>query len=407
MTQPSQPAPADLRRARAAGSREVYRQRARAEGRAQAERELTRDKRATPEGIKQASRKAGESPVLPILMILVGGWFMWFGVHYWRDKSTIWPTDPVKDVLQGKNPPVADRAPAVALEIGAAAQAGAQSTAGGLGTGALASGSMIAKDAEQYIGRKYVWGGASPVTGWDCSGFVNYVLCHDLKLNIPGFKGGSFDGSQHGGNVAAWLAWAGVTHHAFGFLSTIPTDQLPGGTAGAPNAQPGDLVCWGPNEHMGIAVSASKMVSAENPRDGTQESDIVGFFNTLPILLRLKEVSELAGSGAGGTPTQNQNTAALLAQPYGWSPTQDPVQWNALVQLWQGESSWDTTAKNPTSGAYGIPQALPGSKMATVAPDWMTNPATQIRWGLAYIEATYGSPQQALAKWESRSPHWY
>ena len=393
---------------RAAGSREVYRERARAEGRAQAQRELSRDKLATPEGLKQASRRAGDSPVLPILMILIGGWFMWFGVHYWRDKSTIWPSDPIKDVLQGKNPPAPDRAPAVALEIGAAAQAGAESTAGGgLGTGGLASGSMIAKDAEQYIGRKYVWGGGSPVTGWDCSGFVNYVLCHDLKLNIPGFKGGTFDGSQHGPNVAAWLAWSGVTHHAFGFLNVIPNNQLPGGTAGAPNAQPGDLVCWGPNEHMGIAVSASKMVSAENPTDGTKESDIVGFFNTLPVLLRLKEVSILAGSGAGGSPNQNQNTAALLSQPYGWSPTQDPAQWNALVQLWQRESSWDITARNPSSGAYGIPQALPGSKMGTIAPDWRTNPATQIRWGLAYIQATYGSPEQALAKWESRSPHWY
>lgn len=406
MTQPA--GKTDLRRARAAGSREVYRERARAEGRAQAERELTRDKLATPEGLKRASRNVGDSPVLPIVMILIGGWLMWFGVHYWRDKTTIWPTDPVKDVLQGKNPPAPDRAPAVVLEIGAAAQAGAESTSGGFGTGALASGSMIAKAAEQYIGRKYLWGGASPVTGWDCSGLVNYVLCHDLKLNIPGFKGGTFDGSQHGGNVAAWLAWTGVTHHVFGLdvSSGAPPGHPPGTTLQA-NAQPGDLVCWGPNEHMGIAVSASRMVSAENPKDGTQESSIIGFFNTLPILLRLKEVSILAGSGAGGTPGQNQNTAALLAQPYGWAPTQDPAQWNALVQLWQGESSWDTTARNPTSGAYGIPQALPGSKMASVAADWRTNPATQIRWGLAYIQATYGSPQQALARWESRSPHWY
>jgi|SRR5215469_7179827 len=364
-----------------------------------------RDLRNIPS--RESARTAtGNAPVIPIGMILIGGWFLWFGVHYWRDQVTIWPTDPIKDVLQGKNPPAVDRAPAVVAEIAAASQAGAESTGGGFGTGGLASGSAIAKDAEQYVGRRYVWGGGSPVTGWDCSGFVNYVLCHDLKLNIPGFKGGTFDGRSHGPNVAAWLAWSGVTRHAFTGPVTLPGG--PTGTAGGnPAAQPGDLVCWGPNEHMGIAISSSRMISAENPSLGTQESAIAGFFSALPVLLRLKEVTVLAGSGAGGTAAQNQQKAALLTQPYGWSPSQDPAQWNALVQLWNGESSWDTTARNPTSGAYGIPQALPAGKMGTIGPDWRTNPVTQIRWGLAYIASTYGSPEEALSKWESRSPHWY
>jgi SLT domain-containing protein len=62
---------------------------------------------------------------------------------------------------------------------------------------------------------------------------------------------------------------------------------------------------------------------------------------------------------------------------------------------------------NQSSGAYGIPQSLPASKMASAGPDWRTNPATQIRWGLDYIRSAYGSPSNAWAKWNQRSPHWY
>jgi hypothetical protein len=76
----------------------------------------------------------------------------------------------------------------------------------------------------------------------------------------------------------------------------------------------------------------------------------------------------------------------------------------ALDPLWQHESGWSTSAAN-SSGAYGIPQALPGSKMATAGSDWQTNPATQISWGLSYIKGRYGSPSAAWSFW--RSHNWY
>lgn len=76
-----------------------------------------------------------------------------------------------------------------------------------------------------------------------------------------------------------------------------------------------------------------------------------------------------------------------------------------LVSLWDRESHWNVYASNPTSGAYGIPQALPGTKMATVAADWKTNPATQIKWGLGYISQRYGTPCQAWG--HSESVGWY
>jgi hypothetical protein len=80
-------------------------------------------------------------------------------------------------------------------------------------------------------------------------------------------------------------------------------------------------------------------------------------------------------------------------------------QFPCLDKLWTKESGWNHKAQNPSSGAYGIPQALPGSKMGTVADDWETNPATQITWGLNYIEGRYGTPCKAWA--HSQDVGWY
>lgn len=79
----------------------------------------------------------------------------------------------------------------------------------------------------------------------------------------------------------------------------------------------------------------------------------------------------------------------------------DAGQWSCLDALWSRESGWSTYASNPSSGAYGIPQALPGDKMASFGADWRTNPITQIRWGLSYIGQTYGTPCAALGHSQS------
>lgn len=80
-------------------------------------------------------------------------------------------------------------------------------------------------------------------------------------------------------------------------------------------------------------------------------------------------------------------------------------QWKYLDGLWQRESGWNHLAENPSSGAYGIPQSLPAHKMSVIGPDWRSNPETQIRWGLAYIAARYGTPQGA---WQhSERTGWY
>jgi hypothetical protein len=96
-----------------------------------------------------------------------------------------------------------------------------------------------------------------------------------------------------------------------------------------------------------------------------------------------------------------RDLARSMAGRLGWGAGQ----FRCLDSLWTRESGWDRSARNPSSGAYGIPQALPGSKMASVGGDWRTNPITQIRWGLQYIEASYGSP---CAAWgHSQAQGWY
>ena len=102
---------------------------------------------------------------------------------------------------------------------------------------------------------------------------------------------------------------------------------------------------------------------------------------------------------------QNPQAAArILMADRGWT---SDAQFNCLVNLWNGESGWRWSAENPSSGAYGIPQSLPASKMATFGSDYRTNPITQIKWGLWYIEQAYGSPCNAYSTWLARSPHWY
>jgi len=91
---------------------------------------------------------------------------------------------------------------------------------------------------------------------------------------------------------------------------------------------------------------------------------------------------------------------AMLAN-YGWGDDQ----FSCLVTMWNHESGWNPHAENPGSGAYGIPQALPGNKLATYGSDWRDNPATQISWGLNYIKTRYNTPCGAWSFWQRGS--WY
>lgn len=99
-----------------------------------------------------------------------------------------------------------------------------------------------------------------------------------------------------------------------------------------------------------------------------------------------------ARASQGGTPAQNRALGMQMCADRGWSASQC----NDLGTLWQRESGWNSRAHNP-SGAHGIPQALPGSKMASHGSDWATSARTQISWGLDYIAGRYGNPSRALS----------
>ena len=92
---------------------------------------------------------------------------------------------------------------------------------------------------------------------------------------------------------------------------------------------------------------------------------------------------------------------AILLDEYGFAEKQ----YTCLSQLWTKESNWNYKSRNKKSGAHGIPQALPASKMSIISTDWRTNPVTQIRWGLRYISVRYETPCKALAK--HKRSNWY
>ena len=117
----------------------------------------------------------------------------------------------------------------------------------------------------------------------------------------------------------------------------------------------------------------------------------------------VKPKPKAATAPAAGVPDPGtaQAIAFDMIAGYGWGQGE----FDCLVALWNKESRWNVYAHNKSSGAYGIPQALPGSKMASAGADWETNPTTQITWGLGYISGRYGTPCDAWAK--SQRSGWY
>jgi len=113
---------------------------------------------------------------------------------------------------------------------------------------------------------------------------------------------------------------------------------------------------------------------------------------------RRKQARQAASRSAQRNP---QAIARIMAADRGWGAGQ----FSCLKSLWSRESGWNYRAMNPSSGAYGIAQALPGGKMASAGADWRTNPVTQIRWGLDYIADRYGTPCGAWG--HSQASGWY
>ena len=116
------------------------------------------------------------------------------------------------------------------------------------------------------------------------------------------------------------------------------------------------------------------------------------FASQMALAAAVSEQVEMARSIVGA----KKVAKSIMFAEYAWGEDQ----FTCLNRLWTRESHWNYRARNKKSGAHGIPQALPAIRMESISSDWRTNPVTQIRWGLRYIEARYMSPCAALAKFK-------
>ncbi|MEU8586767.1 transglycosylase SLT domain-containing protein [Streptomyces sp. NPDC048664] len=121
---------------------------------------------------------------------------------------------------------------------------------------------------------------------------------------------------------------------------------------------------------------------------------------TAAVVAATTGVALSSGTAMAATPDSATNAQAIAHQMI-----PDAAQFDAFNKIVSHESGWNMHATNASSGAYGLVQALPGSKMASAGADWKTNPATQIKWGLDYMNSRYGSPVGAWNFWSTH--HWY
>ena len=204
--------------------------------------------------------------------------------------------------------------------------------------------------------------------------------------------------SSHGtgGHAAGSDRPAEVAHEATGLPRLSVADQLARPVAEAENHQA--------ENHQGDATLAQHALRLRL----TQTREAIARRQAAR-----KRAAEVAASKAAARPGQTAAAAVPAASgsprqiaqamlgSFGWSSGQ----FSCLDPLWEHESRWSVTAANPGSGAFGIPQALPGSRMASAGPDWQTSAATQITWGLRYIRDTYGSPCAASS--HEQATGWY
>jgi hypothetical protein len=199
------------------------------------------------------------------------------------------------------------------------------------------------------------------------------------------------------------------------------TVTLTGLAAAATGVAVATGVVQSPGSAVNLADSLSPSASNDNPNtpsaDVQDRSAIVSRSADRAALSRAdrrtnRDPAKAAALGLSSGPavggqeslsssSDPQAIAQALLPKFGFATSQ----MSCLIPLWMGESGWRVNAENSSSGAYGIPQALPGSKMASAGADWQTNPATQIAWGYGYIAGRYGSPCGAWG--HSQSAGWY
>jgi hypothetical protein len=209
------------------------------------------------------------------------------------------------------------------------------------------------------------------------------------------------------------LAAAGAL--SFATAASAAVTSWSGGDAGTADRTVGAAGTAGPLRLTFAAYQQHTAVKAQRSHQIRLTGAELALAKTAPRHAAKKPAATVAATESSGpTPSQStptptkpansgspQRIAQGLLSSSGWSSSQ----FACLYPLWEHESGWSVRSQNAGSGAYGIPQALPGSRMASAGPDWQTNATTQIKWGLQYIKSTYGSP---CAAWShEQATGWY
>lgn len=319
---------------------------------------------------------------------------------------------------------------------------GSSSSRGTPIAGKTAAGAI--QTAMNQIGKDYVYGAEGPDT-FDCSGLMQFAY-HSIGVNLPRTSQQQMRVGQHvdlkdvrpgdlmfpyPGHVVMALGGGKIleaphtgakvrimpeseyghyqeirrivgavgTYSGIGSSSATPAQQQTGnagGNSGAPGAGVGSSLYASSNEVDVLGAALASVRTALNGAPmGNSASSAADPSSTTGS-------SSVTPSPSGRGAAANKNLAKYMAAYlYGWKGDE----WDALNALWMQESGFNEKAKNPSSGAYGIPQALPASKMSSAGSDWKTNPRTQIAWGLKYIKDRYGDPLAAEAN--EKKFNWY
>lgn len=359
------------------------------------------------------------------------------GFGTWLSNTFSWEgfknTFNVKDVLSGKSNSKAkrkwtDRTTTTDGISGGAAvptTGGGTSGASATGTNGGATAAQVIGYAEQQLGDPYVWGGTGP-NGWDCSGLTQWAF-RQAGVKIPRVasaqqkigKPVDTDKTQPGdllfnGNPA---------HHVVMAIGGGKIIEAPrtGLNVRIRSFKPGEFtnarrILGSVGNMNSLSNSSTDSATTLGDTAGNSGGDIGGVYGGTSELEAI--MSALGGGVSAGStglssqtsssssattsttssaksPTSNkrkdlQNYAKSLLQKYGWTS-----QWNDFNALEMSEAGWNPTATNPSSGAYGLAQALPASKYNSAGSDWKTNGGTQLRWMMDYIKERYGSPAKA------------
>jgi serine/threonine protein kinase len=225
------------------------------------------------------------------------------------------------------------------------------------GTTATPAGKAVAYAFAQ-LGCRYRYGATGPcIVGFDAPGLVKSAWA-SAGVSIPS------DASAQ---------WAALPH--------VPSSSL----------QPGDLLFYNSIGHVAMYVGGGMIIDAPAAGEAVRELSMntAWYSENYDGAARPTVSSPEATVSSSPALTASEATAKAMLPSFGFNQT---TQWTCLYNLWEYASSWSVGAENAATGAYGIPQALPGDKMASAGPDWQTDATTQIRWGLGYIKSVYGTP---------------